>query len=152
MISKKKNLEFKGIFRPKTGDLPLKKGLYPKNVMKSGVDPQKLRKYRRQTPIWASICTPIDLSLLIFSGHRPRLGGGHNFCLGGHKQSFGGTASECPQWRRVWGHLFFTSNTSRFFNKTYFERCLFNSSILIWLLLLIHRCQSLMAYSEVEGQ
>ena len=32
--------------------------------MKSGVGPQKLRKYRRQTPIWASICTPVAPSQL----------------------------------------------------------------------------------------
>ena len=50
--------------------------------MKSGISPQKLRKYRWQTPIWASICTPAAPSLLIFLGHSPRLGG-HNFRLGG---------------------------------------------------------------------
>ena len=50
--------------------------------MKSGVSPQK-------TPIWASIYTPVAPSLLISSGHSPRLWG-HNFRLGGHKQSFGG--------------------------------------------------------------
>ena len=36
--------------------------------MKSGVSLQKLRKYRSQTPIWASICTPVAPSLLISSG------------------------------------------------------------------------------------
>ena len=41
-----------------------------------------------QTPIWASICTPVAPILLISWGHSPR--------LGGHKQSFGGTAPECP--------------------------------------------------------
>ena len=51
--------------------------------MKSGVSPQKLRNYRWQTPIWASICTRVASSLLISSGHSPRLGG-HNFRLGGH--------------------------------------------------------------------
>ena len=60
-----------------------KKGIHPKNVMKSGVSPQKLRIYRWQTPMWASICTPVASSLLISSGHSPRLEG-HNFCLGGH--------------------------------------------------------------------
>ena len=57
--------------------------------MKSGVSPQKLRKYRWQRPmiIWASICTPIAPSVLISSGHSHRLEG-HNFRLGGHKQSF----------------------------------------------------------------
>ena len=44
--------------------------------MKSGVSPQKLRKYLWQTPTWASICTPVAPSLLISSGHSPRLGGG----------------------------------------------------------------------------
>ena len=59
--------------------------------MKSGVSPQKLRKYLWQTPTWASICTPVAPSLLISSGHSPRLGGAQfNFRLGGHKQSFGG--------------------------------------------------------------
>ena len=43
--------------------------------MKFGVSPQKLRKYRWQTPIWASICTPVAPNLLISSGHSPRLGG-----------------------------------------------------------------------------
>ena len=55
-----------------------KKGLHPKNVMISGVSPQK-------SPIWASICTPVAPSLLISSGHSPR--------LGGHKQSFGGSTA-----------------------------------------------------------
>ena len=48
--------------------------------MKSGVSPQK---YRWQTSIWASICTPVAPSLLISSGHSPRLGGELNFRLGG---------------------------------------------------------------------
>ena len=52
--------------------------------MQSGVSPQKL-----QTPIWASISTPVAPSLLISSGHSPRLRG-HNFHLVGHKQSDGG--------------------------------------------------------------
>ena len=51
--------------------------------MKSGVSPQKLRKYRWQAPIWASISTPVAPSLLISSGRSPRLGR-HNFRLGGH--------------------------------------------------------------------
>ena len=53
--------------------------------MKSGVSPQKLRKYGRKTPIWepySSICISIAPSQLISSGHSPRLGG-HNFRLGG---------------------------------------------------------------------
>ena len=50
--------------------------------MKSGVSPQKLQKYRWQTPVWASICTPVAPSLLIFSGHGPRLGGGTIFVWG----------------------------------------------------------------------
>ena len=50
--------------------------------MKSGVSPQKLRKYRWQTPIWASICTPVAPSLLISSGHSPRLGGSTTFVWG----------------------------------------------------------------------
>ena len=74
-----------------------KKGLRSKNFMKFGVSPQKLRKYGWQTLIWASICTLVAPSLLISSGHNPRLGR-LNFCLGGHKQSFGGgTAPECPR-------------------------------------------------------
>ena len=43
--------------------------------MKSGVSPQKQQKYGWQTPIWASICTPVAQSLLISSGRSPRLGG-----------------------------------------------------------------------------
>ena len=79
--------KFKRFFRPKTGDLR-KKGLHPKNVTKSGVSPQK-------TLIWASICAPEAPSLLISSGHSPR--------LGGHKQPFGGARPRyAPPWRRVW--------------------------------------------------
>ena len=58
--------------------------------MKSRVSPQKLRKCRWQTPIWASICTPVAPTVLISSGHSPRLGrtifvwGGTSSHLGGH--------------------------------------------------------------------
>ena len=90
-----RNQKFKRFFRPKAGDLQKQKGLHPKNVMKSGVSPQKLQKYRWQTPIWASICTPVAPSPLISSGHSLRLEG-HNFRLGGHKQSFGGHCPEMP--------------------------------------------------------
>ena len=51
--------------------------------MKSGVSPQK---YRWQTPIWASICTPPAPNLLISSEHSLRLGK-HNFRLGGTSSS-----------------------------------------------------------------
>ena len=79
-----------------------RKGLHPKNVMKSGVSPQKLRKYRWQTPIWASICTPIAPSLVVSSGHSYRLGG-TIFVWGRHKQSFGGVRPRnAPPWRRAW--------------------------------------------------
>ena len=44
-----------------------KKGLHLKNVMNSGVSSEKLRKYRWQTPIRASICAPVAPSLLISS-------------------------------------------------------------------------------------
>ena len=78
-----RNRNFKRFFRPKTGDLQKnKKGLHPKNVTKSGVSPQK-------PPIWASNCAPEAPSLLISSGHSPRLGG-HNFRSGGHKHPVGG--------------------------------------------------------------
>ena len=98
-----RNQKFKR-FRPKTVDLQKQKGLHPKNVMKSGVSPRKLQKYRWQTPIWASICTPVAPSPLISSGHSPRLEG-HNFRLGGHKQSFGGARprNAPPPWRRACG-------------------------------------------------
>ena len=65
-----------------------KKGLHPKNVMISGVSPQK-------TPIWASICTPVAPSLLISSGHSPRLGR-HNFRLGGTSSHLGGAQPGMP--------------------------------------------------------
>ena len=89
----------KRIFRPKPEVQAVfpaeKKGLYPKNVTKSGVSLLK-------TPILASICAPEALSLLISSGHSPRLGG-NNFRLGGHKQSVGGTRPRyAPQWRLFW--------------------------------------------------
>ena len=52
--------------------------------MKSGVSPQKLQKYRWQTPIWASICTPVSSPEPVnFFGAQSSLGG-HNFRLGGH--------------------------------------------------------------------
>ena len=72
-----------------------KKDVHPQNVMKSGVCPQKLRKYRWQTPIWASICTPVAPSLLISSGHSPHLGGGTIFVWGAQAVIWGGTAPEC---------------------------------------------------------
>ena len=86
-----RNRKFKWFFRPKRGDLQKKKkkkkekGLHPKNVTKSGVSPQK-------TLIWASMCAPKAPSLLISSGHSPRLGG-HNFRLGGAQW---GGAPVCP--------------------------------------------------------
>ena len=63
--------------------------------MKSGVSPQKFRKYQWKTPIWASICTPVAPSRLISLGHSPRLGGAQ-FLFGGHKQSFGGHGTGMP--------------------------------------------------------
>ena len=60
-----------------------------KNVTKSGVSPQK-------TPILASSCAPEAPSLLISSGHNPRLGGGTIFVWGAQAVSWGGTAPECP--------------------------------------------------------
>ena len=57
--------------------------------MKSSVSPQKVQKYRWQTPMWASICTPVAPSLLISSGHSPCLGE-HNFRLGGTSSHLGG--------------------------------------------------------------
>ena len=89
------NSEIPTFFRPKIGDLQKKKGLHPKNVMKSGVSTQKLRKYRWQTPIRASICTPVAPSLLISSGHSPRMGG-HNFHLGGTSSHLGGYGPGMP--------------------------------------------------------
>ena len=74
-----RNRKFKRFFRPKTGDLQKNIGLYPENVMKSVVSPQK-------TPIWASIYTPVAPILLISSGRSPRLGG-HIFHLGGQGPS-----------------------------------------------------------------
>ena len=82
-----------------------KKGLRPKSFMKSGVSPPKLRKSGRKTAIWesqASICTPVAPSLLISSGHSPRLGGGAQFSFGeAQAVIWGDTASECPPWHRA---------------------------------------------------
>ena len=64
--------------------------------MKSGVSPQKLRKYRWQTQIWASICTPVAPSLLISSVHSPRLGGAQSPFGGAQAVIWEGTAPECP--------------------------------------------------------
>ena len=63
--------------------------------MKSDVSPQT-------TPIWASICTPVAPSLLISSGHSPRLGGAQFSFGGAQAVIWGGTAPVCPPWRRVW--------------------------------------------------
>ena len=116
---KRSSLKLQGIFRPKSQIqavfpaeianssgfsgrkqvISKKKGLHSKNVTKSGVSPQK-------TLIWTSICAPEAPSLLISSGHSPRLGG-HNFRLRGHKQSVGGARSRyAPPWRRVWPQIF----------------------------------------------
>ena len=106
--SQSEEQKVKGIFRPKSeiqavfpaeiGNqvISKKKCLHPKNVTKYGVSPQK-------TLIWTSIWAPEAPSLLISSGHSPRLGG-HNFRLGEHKQSvggaqavsWGGTVPICP--------------------------------------------------------
>ena len=90
-----RNQKLKQFFRPKTGDLQ-RKGLQPKNIIKSGVGPQKSRKYRWQTPIWASICTPVAPSLLISSGHSTRLWG-TIFVWGGTSSHFAGTARNAPR-------------------------------------------------------
>ena len=74
-----------------------KKDLLPKNVMKSGVSPQKLRKCRWHTPIWASICSAVAPSLLISSGHSPRLWrGGTIFVWGGTSSHLGGHGPGMP--------------------------------------------------------
>ena len=80
-----------------------KKGLHPKNVMKSSVSPQKLQKYRWQTPIWASISTQVAPNLLISLGHSPRLGKAQ-FSFGGAQAVIWGGARprNAPPWRRVW--------------------------------------------------
>ena len=64
--------------------------------MKFGVSPQKLGKYRWQTPIWASICTLVAPSPIISSGHSPR--------LGGTSSHLGGTPRNAPPCRRAWSH------------------------------------------------
>ena len=75
-------LKILAIFHEFLGEDKKKKKVFcPKHVTKSGVSPKKLRKSGWQTPIWVSICTPEAPSLLISSGHSPRLG--HNFRLGG---------------------------------------------------------------------
>ena len=76
-----RNRKFKRFFRPKSEIQAVfpakntcspkkkkKKGLHSKNVTKSGVSPQK-------TLIWILIFAPEATSLLISSGHSPRLGG-----------------------------------------------------------------------------
>ena len=102
---KRSSLKFRGIFLPKSKIqthfpaenrwFPNKKGLYPKNFMKSGVSPQKLQKYGWQTSIWASICTPVAPILLLSSGHSPRLGG-TIFIWGGTSTHLGGHGPEMP--------------------------------------------------------
>ena len=91
-----RNRKFKRFFRPKTGDLQKKE-----NVL----HPQK-------TLIWTSICAPEAPSLLISSGHCPRLGG-HNFRLGGTSSQLGGhgpgmppRGAESESWYLHFGHRF----------------------------------------------
>ena len=68
-----------------------KKGLHPKNFMKSGVSPQKLRKYR-----WIA-----SISVNFFGAHSS-LGRAQISFGGGHKQSFeGAQPRNSPPWRRV---------------------------------------------------
>ena len=115
-----RNREFKQFFRPKTGDLQ-KKGFHLKNVTESGVSPQELQKYRWQTPIWASICTPVAQSLLISSGHSPRLGG-HNFRLGGAQAVIWGARPRYAlPWRQVWVQPYFEISLSSFIHKIFEE-------------------------------
>ena len=54
-----------------------------------------LTSFRVMTSILASNCTPVAPSLLISSGHKPRLRM-HNSRLGGHKHWFGRHDSEIP--------------------------------------------------------
>ena len=80
-----------------------KKGLRPKSFIKSGVNPQKITKIRAvntNLECQASICTPKAPSLLISSGHSPRLGG-RIFVWGAQALIWGGTAPECPPLRRA---------------------------------------------------
>ena len=60
------------------------------------------RVISKKTPIWASICSPMAPSLLISSGHSPRLRGAQFLFGGGTSSHLGGTVPECPPWRRVW--------------------------------------------------
>ena len=81
--------EIQTFFSAENRRSPKKKRSSSKNVMKSGVSPQKWQKYQWQAPIWASICTTVAPSLLISSGHSSRLGGAQ-FCLGGTSSHLGG--------------------------------------------------------------
>ena len=55
----------------------------------------------QKTQIWDSIWTPEAPEPVNSSGHSPRLWG-HNFHLGGHKQSFGGGQPRyAPPWCQV---------------------------------------------------
>ena len=89
-----KEQKFQGFFRPQSDFQAVfatenkKKGLHPKNVTKSGGSPQK-------TLIWASICAPEAPSLLISSGHSPRLGG-TIFVWGGTSSQLGWHGPDMP--------------------------------------------------------
>ena len=63
--------------------------------MKSGVSPQKLQKYRWQTPIYASLSTPIAPSTLISSGNSPHLEGAQLLFGGAQAVIWGSAAPEC---------------------------------------------------------
>ena len=90
-----RNRNFKRIFRPKTGDLQKKKSSSQKR--------HKIRCQSTKTLICASICAPEARSLLISSGHSPRLGG-HNFRLGGTRSQLGGYGPAMPPCAAGSGH------------------------------------------------
>ena len=83
---------------------------YTRSFMKFGVNPQKLRKnsscsrfLRRLALFWeskASICTPLAPSLLISSGHSPRLWG-TIFVWGAQAVIWGAQPRNAPPWRRA---------------------------------------------------
>ena len=84
-----RNRKFKQFFRPKTGDLQKTK------KRSSSQKRHEIRCQSTKNQFGPRFCTPVAPSLLISSGHCPRLGG-HNFRLGGTSSHLGGTAPVCP--------------------------------------------------------
>ena len=98
-------LKILAIFREFLGKDQKKKDFRPKSFMKSG---ESTKTTKKQFLLANSRAVNINLGVLgldlhssspepvNFFGHSPRLGGGHNFCLGGTSSHLGGHGPGMP--------------------------------------------------------